>query len=160
LLLRLQVISVENVGGKVVHTTTSPVEVGAAVTVKVNWARRWDLMQQHSAQHLVTATAIKLFGYQTDAWNLGDELSFLDLEAAAVTAEQLCELETAVNTSIRASLVRCPVCKTALLLLEDASIGTQPNPRPLEASRRAIQQYASYVCRALVERHASHHSLL
>lgn len=36
-------------GGPVVHTVTAPLVVGARVAVELNWGRRFDLMQHHTA---------------------------------------------------------------------------------------------------------------
>eukprot|EP00040_Diaphanoeca_grandis_P012798 m.64749 g.64749 ORF g.64749 m.64749 type:complete len:468 (+) comp23473_c0_seq1:80-1483(+) len=94
------VTNVQNVGGIAVHTTSTPIDVGSEVAVEVDWDRRWDNMQQHSGQHLITATAIKLFGFQTEAWNLGAEISFLDLATSEFTNDQLAQLEKATNQAI------------------------------------------------------------
>lgn len=101
-------MQVGNIDGVAVHTTLAPIAVGTEVLVKLDWQRRWDHMQQHSGQHVITATAIKLFGLQTEAWNLGTELSFLELEGTGFTPEQLSELEQAVNANIRAGLAVTP----------------------------------------------------
>ncbi len=50
------------------------------ITQKVDWDRRFDLMTQHSAQHLVSAVALGEFGINTHTFSLGDEkLSYIDL---------------------------------------------------------------------------------
>ena len=78
---------------------------GAAVRVDVEWKRRFDHMQQHTAQHLLTAVAIRRWGIRTEAWNLGTKQScksFLELSSADVTQEMIDELEEDVNAEIRA----------------------------------------------------------
>jgi misacylated tRNA(Ala) deacylase len=49
--------------GRVAHRTASALEVGASVSVHVDWPRRFDHMQQHSAQHLLSALAFRRFGW-------------------------------------------------------------------------------------------------
>ena len=70
---------VDNDNGLAKHVLVAPLEVGTTVDVVLDWDRRQDHMSQHSAQHLVTALAIKLFGWETLSWNLGEETSFLEL---------------------------------------------------------------------------------
>jgi Ser-tRNA(Ala) deacylase AlaX len=49
--------------GRVAHRTASALEVGSTVSVHVDWPRRFDHMQQHSAQHLLSALAFRRFGW-------------------------------------------------------------------------------------------------
>ena len=69
---RLNVLNVQNEAGCAVHTIeagdASKLEVGSIVSCEVNWERRWGFMQQHSAQHLITAVAQEMFGAPTEAW--------------------------------------------------------------------------------------------
>ena len=51
----------------------APFNVGDEVRQKVDWERRWDHMQQHSGQHLITAIFDKELGYGTKSWWLGSE---------------------------------------------------------------------------------------
>eukprot|EP00041_Stephanoeca_diplocostata_P011841 m.196485 g.196485 ORF g.196485 m.196485 type:complete len:445 (+) comp18693_c0_seq2:189-1523(+) len=96
----IEVFDVQNKNGVPVHSTSAPLNVGDEVDVNVDWGRRWDHMQQHSGQHLVTAKAIELFGYETESWNLGDTISFLDLATAELTSDELSTLESSVNDAI------------------------------------------------------------
>jgi Ser-tRNA(Ala) deacylase AlaX len=76
-------LRVENQGGLAVHVlagdAASGLVEGADVKVEVDWARRWDHTTQHTSQHLVTALAVKTWGIETIAWNLGEASSFLEL---------------------------------------------------------------------------------
>mmetsp|Transcript_21158 Transcript_21158/g.55076 ORF Transcript_21158/g.55076 Transcript_21158/m.55076 type:complete len:465 (-) Transcript_21158:25-1419(-) len=99
------VVDVQVVGGFPLHTTVAPLEVGSEVEVVVDWARRWDHMQQHTGQHLITATAAGTLGFPTVGWCLGVGLtSSLDLgtEGQPFTDEMLTALEAAVNDRVRA----------------------------------------------------------
>lgn len=97
-------VDVQVVEGFACHTLTAPVVVGQTVTVTVDWQRRWDHMQQHTGQHLITATAVGLFGFPTVAWHLGPtSSSTLDLDTAGepFTDSMLAELEATVNERVR-----------------------------------------------------------
>ncbi|MGB8835415.1 MAG: alanyl-tRNA editing protein, partial [Candidatus Acidiferrales bacterium] len=83
----------------VVHYTTAEVPAGT-VHGQVDWARRIDHMQQHTAQHLLSAAFIELFGFQTISFHLGKEISTIDLSAPAITAHHLEEAERRTNDII------------------------------------------------------------
>ncbi|KPJ80961.1 MAG: hypothetical protein AMS19_08875, partial [Gemmatimonas sp. SG8_23] len=63
------VTDVRRVDGRIEHTLAAPVEADE-VTVRLDWERRFDHMQQHTAQHLLTAIAADRFGWQTTAFHL------------------------------------------------------------------------------------------
>ena len=92
--------------GVVVHRTRGPVALGT-VEVAVDWARRFDHMQQHTGQHLLTAVAQDRFGWPTTSFHLhprtpGGPVPLCDIELGGEpTDAQLVELERAVNAAIR-----------------------------------------------------------
>jgi alanyl-tRNA synthetase len=57
-------------------------------------------MQQHTAQHLLSAAFIELFGFQTVSFHLGKEISTIDLGTPAVLARHLEEAERRTNEII------------------------------------------------------------
>jgi Ser-tRNA(Ala) deacylase AlaX len=88
--------------GAVVHRLAAP--VAGRVTVEVDWPRRYDHMQQHTAQHLLTATALAGPGWRTVAFHLGPERSDIDMDAEDLPGPALAALEADVNARIRAAL--------------------------------------------------------
>jgi len=74
-----------------------------AVTLRLDWRRRFDHMQQHTAQHLLTALAHDGFGWPTTAFHLGVEASDIELDAPRLEAAALIALEDAANAEIRAA---------------------------------------------------------
>ncbi|MEE2756001.1 MAG: alanyl-tRNA editing protein [Myxococcota bacterium] len=74
------------------------------VVMTIDWARRFDHMQQHTAQHLITATAIDLFGWETLAFHLNVDRSDIVLDTAMPPQAQLMALEEAVNQQIRSGI--------------------------------------------------------
>lgn len=87
----------KEVGG-VVHVLEAPVE--GEVEVRLDWARRFDHMQQHSGQHLLSAIAEDRFGLPTTAFHLGRERSDVELDGD-LDAVRRDALEDAVNAVIR-----------------------------------------------------------
>lgn len=64
----VEVLRVLRNGATAVHFTATPLAEGDSVHMSVDWKRRFDHMQQHSGQHLITAIADILFGYKTTSW--------------------------------------------------------------------------------------------
>ncbi|KAL2078205.1 hypothetical protein ACEWY4_025890 [Coilia grayii] len=95
------VLRVSRQVAEAVHFVTSPLEEGQEVQLKVDWERRFDHMQQHSGQHLVTALADTMFGYKTTSWELGRQRSSIELDTPAVKPGEMEALEAAVNQKIR-----------------------------------------------------------
>lgn len=86
-----------------VHIVDGLLEAGSAVEVAVDWERRYDLMQQHTAQHLVTAIAADELGLPTISFHLGAEYSAIEFAAAgAASPDALRELQARANEEIRA----------------------------------------------------------
>uniref|UniRef100_A0AAY4A6H2 Threonyl/alanyl tRNA synthetase SAD domain-containing protein n=1 Tax=Denticeps clupeoides TaxID=299321 RepID=A0AAY4A6H2_9TELE len=114
----VQVLRVTRQGPDAVHFVSSGLEEGQEVLLKVDWERRFDHMQQHSAQHLITALADALFGYKTTSWELGRQRSSIELDTARVKSGEAEALETAANEKIRS---RVPV-NVRLLSLDDPEV--------------------------------------
>ncbi|HEY4877763.1 MAG TPA: DHHA1 domain-containing protein [Candidatus Acidoferrales bacterium] len=84
---------------EVVHYTSAEIPAGP-VHGKIDWDRRLDHMQQHTAQHLLSAAFIELFGFQTKSFHLGRLTSTIDLEAPAILPRHLEEAEQRTNQII------------------------------------------------------------
>ena len=88
--------------GRILHYLASAVVAGPA-HLKLDWARRFDHMQQHSAQHLLTALAADRCGWQTCAFHLGKHRCDIDLDCQDLAPDQLVELEDQAAAEIRAA---------------------------------------------------------
>lgn len=94
-----KILDVIDGGDQIVHLTDRAVEPGAQHCM-IDWPRRFDHMQQHSGQHLLSAVFIRLFQMQTVSFHLGTEASTIDLATAALSAEQLEAAERLCNEII------------------------------------------------------------
>lgn len=74
-----------------------------SVTLELDWQRRYDHMQQHTGQHLLSAVAEDRFGWKTTAFHLGAELCDVELDVPSLSPPQLAELEAQVAEVIRAA---------------------------------------------------------
>ena len=91
------VVGVVDEGERVAHLLAEAAWSGDAVECRIDWQRRFDHMQQHSGQHLLSAVLSERFGLTTVSVHLGEESSTVDVQAAAVTAEQLRAAEERCN---------------------------------------------------------------
>jgi alanyl-tRNA synthetase len=88
---------------RVAHLLTAPLGtagVGDVVRGEIDWPRRFDHMQQHTGQHLLSAVFADRFGYETASVHFGAERSSLDLDIGAVSREQLIEAERQANAIV------------------------------------------------------------
>ncbi|KAG8139813.1 hypothetical protein E2320_002572 [Naja naja] len=102
----IPVLRVTRQGPDALHFIQTPLEPGTKVQLVLDWDRRFDHMQQHSGQHLITALADLMFGYKTTSWELGRQRSTIELDTLSMTVDQVTALEQSVNEKIRA---RVPV---------------------------------------------------
>ena len=70
----------------------------------IDWSRRYDHMQQHSGQHLLSQIFYRHFGYETLSVHFGDVESTLDLEVAVLDPAQIDEAEQIANRMVYTSL--------------------------------------------------------
>ena len=90
-------------GGEVWHLlpqTDSLGEIGAAVRGEIDWARRFDHMQQHSGQHMLSAAFVKSHRAKTIGFHLGADYSTIDLELPHLSWEAAAQVEDAVNQAV------------------------------------------------------------
>jgi len=90
--------------GMVEHLLSRPLNPGAGVVAKIDWDRRFDHMQQHSGQHLLTAICKDSFGLQTTAFHLGRDKSDIELDNPSIPDATLDNIESKANELIRADL--------------------------------------------------------
>src|SRR5713226_3120631 len=80
----------------VAHLTNEQVPAGR-VRGAIDWERRFDHMQQHTGQHLLSATFLELFKFPTVSFHLGREGSTIDLAAPGLDARLMEQAERHTN---------------------------------------------------------------
>jgi len=93
----VKVVDTQERAGDVLHVLDAPVEAGE-VAAEIDWRRRFDHMQQHHGQHLLSAAFDKL-GAPTVSFHLGERICTIDLDARLGTLE-LARAESMANESI------------------------------------------------------------
>ena len=96
---KVKVLEVHNREGEIVHTCNHPLEAGTAVTGVIDWDRRFDLMQQHSGEHIVSGLAHYLWGCENVGFHMGAEVITIDFDRP-LTEEQFAQLERTANWHI------------------------------------------------------------
>ena len=96
------VVDVQRRGEQVRHYLSGNL-TASQVRVRLDWTRRFDHMQQHTGQHLLTAVAEDRFGWATTAFHLGEAVCDVELAVAALNPAQLDALEEAVAAEVRAA---------------------------------------------------------
>ncbi|MCL4402172.1 MAG: DHHA1 domain-containing protein [Acidobacteria bacterium] len=90
------VLEVIDEGDRIAHRTASPITPGEAAC-SVDWVRRFDHMQQHTGQHLLSAVFADLFDAGTVGFHLGQDTSTIDLDKTSLTPDQVCRAEERAN---------------------------------------------------------------
>ena len=92
----VDVLDTVDVDDEVVHVLSAPLTDGAAVHGEVAWDRRFDHMQQHTGQHVLSAAFDRLFDNRTVSFHMGAELSTIDL-ARDMSWEDIARAEVEAN---------------------------------------------------------------
>ena len=95
----IEVLDVVDEGERVAHVLAQPL-AGGTTSGAVNWDRRFDHMQQHTGQHLLSAVLHDLLGHQTVGVHFGAEASTLDLDTPAIDQGRLVEAERRANALV------------------------------------------------------------
>jgi alanyl-tRNA synthetase len=98
----VRVVDVLDEDDRVVHVLDAPLPLGP-VHGEVDRTRRHDHMQQHTAQHLLSAIAATRFGWQTASVHFGADHSSIEFDTSGTSDAELRELEIAANAAVAAA---------------------------------------------------------
>ena len=93
------VTDVHEKDGVIFHTCDAPVETGAAVEGSIDWPRRFDHMQQHSGEHILSGLLCSLYDCDNVGFHLGADTVTIDYNLE-LTWEQVLEAERRANETI------------------------------------------------------------
>ena len=85
--------------GIITHLVDAPLATGSTVAGAVDWARRFDFMQQHTGEHMLSGLAHRFYGAENVGFHLSEREVQVDLSVPLDDA-QLTALECAVNEAI------------------------------------------------------------
>jgi alanyl-tRNA synthetase len=109
---------------RVLHVVREPIPVGSAVHGEIDWTRRFDHMQQHTGQHVLSAAFDCLFENRTMSFHMGGESSTIDL-AREVTPG---DVERAVDEANRVVWEDRPVTIRFVVPEEAAQLPLRKEP--------------------------------
>ena len=103
----VRVLDVQERGETVVHLCDGPLVVGETVHGSIDWARRFDQMQQHSGEHILSGLIHAGFGYHNVGFHVGETCLEVDFDGI-LTGEDIADLERRTNEAVWANLpIRC-----------------------------------------------------
>ncbi|MBE6983517.1 MAG: alanyl-tRNA editing protein [Ruminococcaceae bacterium] len=104
-----RVLDVQEKEGEIFHLCDKALPVGLLVEGRIDWKRRFDLMQQHTGEHILSGIIHDRYGYANSGFHIGAEVLEVDFDGP-IPAEDLPELEWAVNKAIWENVpVKCYV---------------------------------------------------
>jgi alanyl-tRNA synthetase len=83
----------------IIHLLEKPLE-GSQVECEINWERRFDHMQQHSGQHILSQALLQICDADTISFHLGEQSATIDVNQSGLTAEQIVRVENLANRII------------------------------------------------------------
>lgn len=101
--------------GTIAHVVSGALRVGEVVTGEIDWPRRFDHMQQHTGQHVLSAAFDRLFGVRTESFHLGQLSSSIDL-AREVSESEIAKTEDDANRVVwedRPVAIKCATAEEA-----------------------------------------------
>ena len=107
----VRVTDVHERDGVIFHTCDGPVEPGAMVMGTIDWARRFDHMQQHSGEHIISGILCEKFHCDNVGFHLGAETVTIDYNAD-ISWDQALEAERLANEAVWADRpveISCPL---------------------------------------------------
>ncbi|MGD2295046.1 MAG: DHHA1 domain-containing protein [Candidatus Aminicenantes bacterium] len=118
-----EVLKVFEEGGRIVHILDKDVET-ESIKGKIDWKTRFDHMQQHSGQHILSQCFHQLLEAETRAFHLGQDISTLEMDLRKVSDEDVERVEK------RANQVVCQDREVKIHSLPEGEVASLPLRRP------------------------------
>ena len=94
------VTDVHEKNGVIFHNVDRAVEIGKTVSGFIDWARRFDHMQQHSGEHICSGLICGRYGCDNVGFHMGTDIVTIDFNAD-IPWEELLEIEGQANRYIQ-----------------------------------------------------------
>jgi len=92
----IEVIKVLEDEARIIHLVAEDMS-SDKVTGRVDWQTRFDHMQQHSGQHILSQSFHELLGAETLAFHLGEAISTLEMDLRKISEEEVENIERRAN---------------------------------------------------------------
>jgi len=90
-------LDVAEESGIVWHRLDGPAAVGERAAAALDWGRRFDHMQQHTGQHILSRAFVEVAKADTKSFHLGDAVVTIDVEHAGPSPDLLAKVEERAN---------------------------------------------------------------
>ena len=108
----VRVLDAKERDGIIYHITREPVTVGATLECGIDFAERYEKMQCHTAEHILSGLIHKNFGFDNVGFHLGDDYVTMDISGVLSRAE-LDMIETEANEAVFKNVAVTAVFPTA-----------------------------------------------
>lgn len=98
-----KVVDARERDGIVYHRTEAPLEPGEPVRGRIDWEERFEKMQQHTGEHIVSGLVHSRFGYNNVGFHLGSDYCTMDFDGP-ISPEELREIEWEANRAVALDL--------------------------------------------------------
>lgn len=98
-----KVSDVRRQNGVIIHFTDKALEVGATVHGVLDWERRYDNMQNHTGEHVLSGVINHAFGYENVGFHMHDDAITIDMDGP-MTDDDIKAMEKAANDMIKADI--------------------------------------------------------
>ena len=99
----VNVLDVQERQGEILHLCDVPLSAGSVVEGEIDWARRFDLMQQHTGEHIISGLLHEKFGYMNTGFHVGKDVMEVDFDGP-VSPKELAEIERKANEAVWANI--------------------------------------------------------
>ncbi len=99
---KVEVTDTHEKDGEILHFCGQPLEKGSKVTGSIDWERRFDLMQNHSGEHIVSGLVHHKFGYNNVGFHMGKDTVTIDFDGE-FSVEDMYRFEQEANARIWAN---------------------------------------------------------
>ncbi|MDY3917815.1 MAG: alanyl-tRNA editing protein [Candidatus Limivivens sp.] len=104
------VLDVQEKDGVIWHTVSRALEPGSTVTGTLDWNWRFQNMQNHTGEHIVSGIVHRVFGYDNVGFHMGKDAVTVDFNGV-ISEEELAEIEEAANEVVERNVpveICCP----------------------------------------------------
>jgi len=103
----IRVLDTRERGEAVVHLCEGALEPGSRAEGIIHWGPRFQRMQQHSGEHIVSGIINRRYGYHNVGFHMGSDIITIDFDGV-IPAEDLADLEAEANSAVWQNLpVKC-----------------------------------------------------
>ena len=99
----IHVLDAQEKDGIICHYTDGALTPGEIVKGEIDWEKRFESMQQHSGEHIISGIVHGRFGYNNVGFHLGADYCTMDFDGP-ITKEQLKEIEEEANRIVYKNL--------------------------------------------------------